>query len=102
MCRRYFSAGGRCAILTGYMEHDSFQPLRDRLEQLGLRQLAGLVLDVMEPLSPFAAQVLWVAQPTLGIFMDRERVGNWASLLEDAQGYDQLRDALLEDENSHE
>jgi hypothetical protein len=84
------------------MKHDSFQPLRDRLEQLGLRQLASLVLDVMEPFSPFAAQILWVAQPTLGIFMDRERVGNWASLLEDTQGYDQLRDALLEDENPDE
>jgi hypothetical protein len=83
------------------MERNSFQPLRDRLEQLGLRQLASLALDVMEPFGPFAAQILWVAQPTLGIFMDRERVGNWATLLEDPQGYDSLREALLE-EKVHE
>jgi hypothetical protein len=75
------------------MESNSFRPLRDRLEQLGLRPLAGLLLDVMEPFSPFAAQFLWVVQP----FMDRERVGNWAALLEDPQGYDRLREALLED-----
>jgi hypothetical protein len=33
--------------------------------------------------------------------MDRERVGNWATLLEDPQGYDSLREALLE-EKVHE
>jgi hypothetical protein len=71
--------------------------LRDQLRQLGLADLAGLCLDIMEPLSPFLGQALWVMQPILGIFMDRERVGAWAKFLEDPQSLAELREQWVND-----
>jgi hypothetical protein len=68
--------------------------LRERLEQLGLTNFAVLCLDVLEPVSPFAAQVLWVMQPTLGIFINRQQVGDWAQLMEDPERVAELREQL--------
>lgn len=59
--------------------------------------MASLCLEAFEPLSPFAAQLLWVMQPTLGLVTDRDRIGAWAALLEDPQGVARLREALMEE-----
>ena len=59
--------------------------------------MVDLGLDILEPLSPFVGQALWVMQPTLGLFTNRERIGEWAQLLEDPQGVEWLREQLLED-----
>lgn len=67
------------------------------LQKMGLLDFAGLLLDVAEPLSPIGAQVLWVAQPTLGLFVESEKISAWAHLLEDPQNIARLRDSLEED-----
>jgi len=67
---------------------------RTHIERMGLLPLVGVCLDVLEPLSPLLGGALWVAQPALGVFMDAERVGQWATQLEDAGGIDRLRQEL--------
>lgn len=67
---------------------------RERLQQLGLLSFAGLLLDVFEPLSPIGAQVLWVAQPTLGLMVEPNKIAAWAELLEDPQNIARLREEL--------
>lgn len=67
---------------------------RERLQQLGLLSFAGLLLDVFEPLSPIGAQVLWVAQPTLGLMVEPDKIAAWAELLEDPQNIARLREEL--------
>ncbi len=56
-----------------------------RLQSWGLLPLAQTGLEVLQPLSPFAAQALYVLQPTLGLFLDGHQVGAWAAALEDPQ-----------------
>jgi len=67
--------------------------------------LAGLVevlLDAAEPLGPLGAQVLWVAQPTLGLLVPRDEIAALARLLEAPAGVAWLRAQLLEpDEEAH-
>jgi hypothetical protein len=66
-----------------------------------MQRLGLILLDVLEPFSPFAAQILWVLQPTLGLMIDRERIDTWARLLEDPQGIEQLRRELEEHHVRH-
>lgn len=53
--------------------------------------LLNLCLDVLEPFGPFAAQFLYVLQPTLGLVLDRDRIGAWAHRLETPEGLESLR-----------
>ena len=69
---------------------------RERLHHLGLTPFVGVCLDVLEPFGPFAAQVLWVAQPTLNLFSLGERADAWAQVLEAPQGVAWLRQELVE------
>jgi hypothetical protein len=67
------------------------------------RHLDGMVeflLTIAEPLGPLGAQVLWVAQPTLGLFMSRDRISKIARLLEQPDGLAQLR-ILLTGKDRH-
>lgn len=58
-----------------------------------------VTLDVLEPLGPLGAQVLWVLQPTLGAFVGRDVLGELANAMEKPDGIAQLRRLL--DEPDH-
>jgi hypothetical protein len=51
-------------------------------------------LDAFEPLIPLGAQVLWMAQPALGLFGGGQNVGALARLLETPEGVTALRGRL--------
>ncbi|MBI5957955.1 MAG: hypothetical protein HY866_04420 [Chloroflexi bacterium] len=56
----------------------------------------GLLLDLLEPLGPLGAQVLWIAQPTLALFVPRDEVASLAQLIEAPGGVAWLREQLVE------
>ncbi len=60
----------------------------------GLDNALGVALDVLEPLGPLGAQVLWVLQPAFGLFGARKAVGDIAAALEEPGGVDKLRRLL--------
>ncbi|MBN2472126.1 MAG: hypothetical protein JXN59_15495 [Anaerolineae bacterium] len=66
-----------------------------RLRARGLDGLAAALLDAAEPLSPLGAQVLYVAQPTLGVFFPGQAVTRWARLLEDPATVARVRARLM-------
>ena len=66
---------------------------------LKVRGLAGaftVVLDVIEPFAPIAAQMMHVVHPVSGAVGMRQVVGDLAQLLDTPDGIDQLRDQLNE------
>ncbi len=68
------------------------------LKQRGLTNALALLLDIMEPLGVLGAQILWIAQPTAGLFGGREMVAGLAQMLEQPNGVERLR-ALLDEES---
>ncbi|NLE52056.1 MAG: hypothetical protein GX613_11685 [Chloroflexi bacterium] len=91
---------------------DDFARWADRLDRWSARLrarrldgIAGALLDAIEPLGPFGAQMLWVAQPALGLLAPRDEVASLARLLEAPGGVAWLRDRLVgvgaDDEESH-
>jgi hypothetical protein len=53
------------------------------------------VLDAFEPVVPLGAQMLWIAQPTLGgWFIERERLAALAEALETPEGLAEVRRIL--------
>ena len=67
--------------------------------------LARLLLEAAEPLGPLGAQVLYVAQPTLGLLVPREEVASLARLLDAPDGMAWLRVQLTGpdgDESDHD
>ncbi len=65
-----------------------------RLRRLGLADLSLLALDGLRPLGALAGQLLWAAQPTLGLFVDSGEIGTLAEVLERPEGVDMLRRKL--------
>ena len=65
-----------------------------RLRAMGLDDLAGAFLGAAEPLGPLGAQLLWVAQPALGLLLPGDEIGDLASLLDDPAGMAWLRSEL--------
>jgi hypothetical protein len=67
-----------------------------RLRSAGLDGLVETLLDVAEPLGPLGAQLLWVAQPALGLVMPAAAgdLDSLADLLDDPGGVAWLRSAL--------
>jgi hypothetical protein len=63
----------------------------------GLGHALSVALDVLEPLGPLGAQLLWVAQPVLGIMVSRSALGSVAQALEEPGGIDRLRQQLEAD-----
>ncbi len=55
-------------------------------------------LDVLEPLGPLGAQLLWVAQPAARLVGGWEIVGGLAQALEEPGGIDRLRQQIEADE----
>ena len=70
-----------------------------RLHAAHLDGLVGALLEAMEPLGPLGAQMLWVAQPTLGLWVPREEITTLAQRLEAPGGVAWLREQLIEMEN---
>ncbi|MEP7287620.1 MAG: hypothetical protein ABI947_17845 [Chloroflexota bacterium] len=66
-----------------------------RLHTSGLDDLVGAFLDAAQPLAPIGAQVLWIAQPALGIFMPPDEIDGFARLLDDPAGLTWLRAGLI-------
>lgn len=56
--------------------------LAEVITRRGLRTLALALLEAGRPLAFLAGQVLWVAQPALGLFWKRNSVTQLAQLLE--------------------
>ena len=70
-----------------------------RLHAAHLDGLVGALLEAAEPLGPLGAQVLWVAQPTLGLWVPREEITALAQRLERPGGVAWLREQLIEMDN---
>ena len=51
---------------------------------------AIMLLEANKPFSFIASQMLLIAEPSLGIFVGRERWREWAALLEDRQNVELL------------
>ncbi|RMG82477.1 MAG: hypothetical protein D6712_14560 [Chloroflexi bacterium] len=67
------------------------------LEAVRTRKLTGVILwalDILEPFGPLSAQLLYIAQPTFGIFGGRQVVGDIAHALEQPEGLAHLRQVL--------
>ena len=73
--------------------------LQERIKESGFGEIVGHVLEALEPLSIFGAQLLWIAQPALGLFIDSGRIGAWANSLEDPQTIRAWRAGLIQDAN---
>jgi hypothetical protein len=58
-----------------------------------------LMMDVIEPLSPIASQMLWVIQPMAGVFGAHEAIREIAEALETPEGLKSLREKLEEEAN---
>ncbi len=62
----------------------------------GLGHALSIALDVFEPLGLFGAQLLYTAQPVLGVFVRRSTLEEIAGLMEQPGGIEQLRQYLEE------
>jgi hypothetical protein len=70
-----------------------------RLRAARLDGVVGALLDAAEPLGPLGAQLLWIAQPTLALFVPRDDIASLARLLDDPEGIVWLREQLVEPED---
>jgi hypothetical protein len=62
----------------------------------GLGNALGIALDVLEPLGPLGAQLLWVSQPVLSLLVSRATLNHLAQALEEPGGIEQLKQQLEE------
>jgi hypothetical protein len=63
-------------------EYSTLEQWARQLEARRLTGVVGALLKVTRPLAPVGAGLLWVAQPALGLVMDRGAVARWARFLE--------------------
>jgi hypothetical protein len=68
-----------------------------QIKARGLGGVFGVLLDIIEPLGPLGAQLLWVAQPTMRIFGAEEILGHVAQALEEPGGIERIRHLLNDD-----
>jgi hypothetical protein len=67
-----------------------------QIQARGLGHALSVALDVLEPLGPLGAQLLWVAQPLLGVFIKPETLTSMAETLEAPDRLEALRQYLEE------
>ena len=65
-----------------------------RVGELGLTAPAILFLELHKPLSFLGAQVLFAAQPFLGLAFDEAELRDFATIIEDRAGVEQVIDRL--------
>jgi hypothetical protein len=68
----------------------------ERIQGWGVAGLVRTLLDGIRPLAFIGGQALWIAQPTLGVLMDTDKVADYARLLERPEAIDLLRTRLEE------
>jgi hypothetical protein len=74
-----------------------------RIRARGWENALSTALDILEPLGPLGAQVLWVAQPAARVIGGwGEAVSGLAQALEEPGGIARLRRLLDEDEDEDE
>ena len=74
--------------------------MADSLWDRGLGTIALIGLEAGRPLTFFAGQLLWVFQPVMGLAMSRERIAQFAVVLEDPEAVNQLIGNLLDREEA--
>ena len=65
-----------------------------QLQARGLGDALGLALDVLEPLGVLGAQLIWLAQPVLGVWFNRDMVRSIAQTLETPGEVEHIRHFL--------
>ncbi len=68
----------------------------ERLRAVHLDGIVGALLDAGEPLGPLGAQLLYVAQPALGLLLPRDDIKSLAQILERPGGVAWLREQLTD------
>jgi hypothetical protein len=71
------------------------------LKARGLAAPLSTALDLLEPLGPVGAQILWIAQPLSALVGASGWVGGLAEALEYPEGIAQLRQRLDEEDGGH-
>lgn len=69
----------------------------DRVRAKGLSGPLRVALDVLEPLGPLGAQLIWFAQPAFALFGQRTwqaAAAELAQVLEEPGGIERLRERL--------
>lgn len=75
------------------------QELVQEIRARGWGDAFSAALDVLQPLAPLGAQLLWVAQPAAGLIGGwGEMIGTLARTLEEPGGIERLRQALEDEE----
>ncbi len=83
------------------MTINSKHPWIAQAKARGHGNMLSLALDALEPLGPLGAQVLWILQPTAGLFGGsgvRTAMAELAHALEERGGLEGLRAELARDE----
>lgn len=68
-----------------------------RARALGLDGLLSALLDAAGPVAPLAGQLLYVAQPMLGLFISRRSINRWAEWLDQPDALAEFRQMLESD-----
>lgn len=68
-----------------------------RIKGTGFGGLLGTLLGAASPLSVLGAQLLWVAQPALGLIAPHDEIDTLAQLLAEPEGVAWLRKTLIGD-----
>lgn len=72
---------------------------RTRIEELGVGGIVDTFLLAFAPFAPIGAQLLYIAQPIMGLFVERNVISRWAVLLEEPDGIEWLRVQLTGHDN---
>lgn len=88
-----FRASSVCVILAFMTQQDWI----DQIKARGWGNAFSTLLDVVEPLGPLGAQLLWVAQPAMSLFGLGNTLADIAQILETPGGVERLRKELNEE-----
>ena len=85
-------------VMTTISEQDAqtdrYNQWAARLQRWGLTGLMSAFLEAAAPLAPIAGQALYVAQPTLGLFVPRQSITDLAQWLDQPERLADFRRVL--------
>lgn len=85
--------------MTYSPKHDPFlDQIANSLKKRGLHAVALTMLEAGQPLTFIGSQLLWLAQPALGLLWPGTQVHRLAQLMEDPAAVNGLMQRLAEDE----
>jgi hypothetical protein len=110
LCRANFaglvSVKGRLCYTAHMMDMKETDDWIAQAESRGLGGVLNAILDVLAPLGPLGAQLLYIVQPAARMIGWNKAVGDIAELLEEPDGVERLRQRLqaasLKDEECSE